>query len=134
MSTRPTREHPDDIGPVETGSKPTETANCPPAPLLVGIAFVRATEERQHPRTTITEVAEKFSALGFSDRYPNTDIESVIKQWDDEGLIVNQKEPINHWFGFTDCDHCRAESNHSPKEFQEILETAARNFTPIKNK
>lgn len=71
-----------------------------PEEAAVGVAFVEASKDRRRPDATIDEIESEFERFGFDEQFPALNVESMIREWKDQGLIGDVRHSGKHWFLF----------------------------------
>lgn len=117
-----------DVGSFHHRSLDVEREGFDPEEVAVGIAFVKASEGRSRPDATVDEIESKFKEFGFHEQFPGLDVESMIQQWKDRGMIGDVRHSGRHWFGFLANRRTPRGEERSPELFHIWMKKFANQF------
>ena len=99
-----------------------------PETVAVGIAFVKAAEDRRRLAATIDEIEAEFEEFGFDEQFPGVDVESVVRDWKDRRLISDVRHSGKHWFEFLANRGTPRGEDRSPDSFRVWMKNFANAF------
>lgn len=106
-----------DVGSFHHHGLDVEREGFEPEEVAVGVAFVNASEGRSRPDATIDEIEAEFEAAGFDEQFPGVDVEEMVREWKEIGLVGDVRHSGKHWFGFLANRHVPRRADRSPESF-----------------
>ncbi len=109
-----------------------EEKDLEPEEVAVGVAFIKAQEDRRWPAATVEEIADQFDGLGFREQFPGVNVGDVVSDWFDSGLISDERHTGKHWFLFVANGWVPKNADRSPEVFHTQMKHFASEFERVR--